>query len=155
MRPLLPFSARSREPRRALPRYKAAGMQFMDAHGTRDVTEFLNVSKDDALAWPAVAHRTYPATVNAHMADTVIPFVEKSLTITHSIIDLFNDRLGLPEGTLAALHRPEEHSGCTARVIRAPPQVGREDKTFLTAHTDFGSLVSGLATSSRPRCPWA
>ncbi|KAI0822435.1 hypothetical protein BC628DRAFT_1389836 [Trametes gibbosa] len=52
--------------------YKAAGMQFMDNNGTRDVTEFLNISKDDALAWPTPFHRTYPSTVNSHM-DSPIP----------------------------------------------------------------------------------
>ena len=38
--------------------YKAAGVQFMDDRGTRDVTEFINVSRDDAMAWTAIAHRT-------------------------------------------------------------------------------------------------
>ncbi|KAI0828140.1 hypothetical protein BC628DRAFT_1364208 [Trametes gibbosa] len=54
--------------------YKAAGMQFMDNNGTRDVTEFLNISKDDALAWPTPFHRTYPSTVNSHMDSVIKPF---------------------------------------------------------------------------------
>ena len=114
----------------------------MDERGTRDVTEFVNVSKDDALAWPAIARRTYPSAVNARMESTIKPFVEKSLAINHFLIDILNDKLGLPKGTLASFHKPEVHSGCTARVIRAPPYVGPEEKLFLTAHTDFGSLVS-------------
>ncbi|PIL36349.1 hypothetical protein GSI_00037 [Ganoderma sinense ZZ0214-1] len=121
--------------------YKGAGVQYMDERGTRDVTEFVNVAKDDALAWPAIARRTYPATVNARMASTIRPFVDKSLAINHFLIDVLNDKLGLPRGVLAGFHRPEAHSGCTARVIRAPPHVGDEEKLFLTAHTDFGSLV--------------
>lgn len=116
-------------------------MQFIDDKGARDVTEFLNIAKDDALAWPTSVHRTYPSTVNARMESTIKPFVQKSLSINHFLIDILNDRLGLPEGTLAAFHKAGEHSGCTARVIRAPPLVDF-DKVFLTAHTDYGSLVS-------------
>ncbi|KAI0686229.1 Clavaminate synthase-like protein [Earliella scabrosa] len=120
--------------------YKAAGVQYMDNNGTRDVTEFLNIAKDDALAWPTPARRTYPSTVNARMESTIKPFVQKSLAINHFLIDVLNDKLGLPKGTLASFHKAEEHSGCTARVIRAPPHVGVDEKVFLTAHTDFGSL---------------
>ena len=122
--------------------YKAAGVQFLDDQGTRDVTEFINVSKDDALAWPGMAHRTYPSTVNARMETTIKPFVEKSLAINNFVISILNEKLGLPKGTLASFHNPWEHSGCVARVIRAPPYPNQDEKTFLTAHTDFGSLVS-------------
>ena len=124
--------------------YKAAGKLFMDDNGTRDVTEFLNVSKDDVLAWPSVAHRTYPTPVTARMESTLKAFVEKSLAVDLLIIGILNDKLGFPQGTLADLHKPEKNSGCMTRIIRAPPQPGREDKTFVTAHTDFGSLVSSL-----------
>ncbi|KAH9936866.1 Clavaminate synthase-like protein [Epithele typhae] len=120
--------------------YKAAGVQFTDDKGTRDVTEFVNISKDDALAWPAVARRTYPSAVNTRMESTIMPFVKKSLAINNHLIGVLNDKLGLPAGTLASLHKVEEFSGCTARFIRAPPYPGSEEKTFLTAHTDFGSL---------------
>ncbi|RPD55161.1 Clavaminate synthase-like protein [Lentinus tigrinus ALCF2SS1-7] len=120
--------------------YRAAGMQFMDERGTPDVTEFINVSKDDALAWPAPVHRTYPSTVEARMESVIKPFVQKSLAINHFLINVLNDKLGLPKGALAALHKADEHSGCTARVIRAPPHEGLQTKLFLTAHTDFGSL---------------
>ena len=116
----------------------------MDERGTRDVTEFLNISKDDALAWPNPVHRTYPATVNARMESVVQPFVRKALTINHFLIDVLNDKLGLPKGTLAAFHQVQKHSGCIARVIRAPPYVGVDEKLFLTAHTDYGSLVSAI-----------
>ncbi|KAL1938601.1 hypothetical protein VTO73DRAFT_11416 [Trametes versicolor] len=120
--------------------YKAAGVQFMDDNGTRDVTEFLNISKDDALAWPTPFHRTYPPTVDARMESTIKPFVRKSLTINHYLIDILNDKLGLPKGTLAAFHKPEEASGCTARCIRTPPHLEQSEKNFLNPHTDFGSL---------------
>ncbi|KAH9848649.1 Clavaminate synthase-like protein [Lenzites betulinus] len=121
--------------------YKAAGMQFMDNNGTRDITEFLNISKDDALAWPIPYHRTYPSTVERSMDSVVKPFVQKSLIINNFLIDVLNDKLGLPEGTLAGLHKPQESSGCTARCIRAPPAKPEQlGKNLLSAHTDFGSL---------------
>ncbi|KAI0751878.1 Clavaminate synthase-like protein [Daedaleopsis nitida] len=120
--------------------YKKAGANIMDSQGTRDVTEFVNVSRDDALAWPASVHRTYPSTINVRMESTVRPFVQKAVAINNTLIDVLNDKLGLPKGTLAAFHKVEEHSGCIARVIRAPPVVGVPEKLFLTAHTDYGSL---------------
>ena len=125
--------------------YRAAGMQFMDERGTPDVTEFINVAKDDALAWPEPVHRTYPSTVNARMEAVIKPFVQKSLAINNFLIDILNDQLGLPKGTLTDLHKVYEQSGCTARVIRSPPHEGLQTKLFLTAHTDFGSLVSRSA----------
>ena len=125
------------------PRYKAAGTNAVDEKGTLDSTEFINVSKDDALAFPSVVHRTYPSPVVARMYSTIRPFVEKSVEVNNTLINALNARLGLPEGTLARLHDPEEHSRCVARVIRAPPKWGPidEEKAYLSAHTDFGSLV--------------
>ncbi|KAI0751882.1 Clavaminate synthase-like protein [Daedaleopsis nitida] len=121
--------------------YKAAGVYLTDESGTRDVTQFLNISKDDALAWPVPTRRTYPHTVNARMESAVKPFVEKSMRINHHLIDVLNDRLGLPKGVLAEFHQAGMHSGCTARVIHTPPFVDDDEKIFLTAHTDFGSLT--------------
>ena len=120
----------------------------MDDKGTKDITEFLNISKDDALAWPTPYHRTYPSTVNARMESTIRPFIEKSLAINHFLIDVLNDKLGLPKGALADLHQVDKASGCTARCIKAPPMVERENKTFLNPHTDFGSLVRSLYVKS-------
>ncbi|KAI0924667.1 hypothetical protein AcW1_006720 [Taiwanofungus camphoratus] len=123
--------------------YKAAGSHAADENGTLDATEFLDVAKDDALAWPEQVHRTYPETVNAYMQSAIKPFVRKSLDVNLTLLAVFNTKLGLPEGTLAGLHIAEEHSECVARVIRAPPQPGGiSEKALLAAHTDFGSLVS-------------
>ncbi|KAH9912908.1 Clavaminate synthase-like protein [Epithele typhae] len=113
---------------------------FEQDKGTRDVPEFVNIFKDDALAWPAVARRMYPSVVNALMQSTITPFVKKSLAINNRIIGVLKDKLGLPGGTLASLHKVEGFSGCIARFLRAPPYLGPE-KTFLTAHTDFGTLL--------------
>lgn len=109
-----------------------------------DATEFLNVSKDDALAFPNVVHRAYPAPVTVAIPTVVGPFVRKSLDINKMIIRIFNDKLGLPEGTLERLHSDEEHSGSEARIIKVPPMPEQvvADTVTLGAHTDFGSLVS-------------
>lgn len=76
------------------------------------------------------------------------PFVRKSLEINNTFLGIFNDKLGLPKGTLEQLHSMEEHSGSEARLIRAPPMPGAAvaGKATLGAHTDFGSLVSGIRT---------
>ena len=60
----------------------------------------MNVAKDDALAWPKIARRTYPAATNARMESTIVPFVCKSLGVNATLLNVFNDRLGLPEGEL-------------------------------------------------------
>ncbi|EPT01048.1 hypothetical protein FOMPIDRAFT_44858 [Fomitopsis schrenkii] len=122
--------------------YKAAGTNAVDEKGNLDSTEFINVSKDDALAFPNVVHRAYPSTVVARMNSTIRPFIEKSVEVNNTLINTLNAELGLPEGTLAQLHNPEEQSRCVARVIRAPPKPGPidEQKAMLSAHTDFGSL---------------
>ena len=103
-------------------RYKAAGTNAVDEKGTLDITEFINVSKDDALAFPAVVHRTYPSSVVARMDSTIRPFVEKSVEINNTLMAVFNARLGLPAGTLAAFHTDAEPSGSEARCIKNPPR---------------------------------
>ena len=145
-------------------RYKAAGATVTDETGAPDNVEFLNISKDDAFAWPITVHRTYPSTVSSRMDAVVRPFIGKALEINHLLIDVLNDRLGLPTGTLAAFHKAEEHSGCISRIIRAPPRSyagNSEEKPFLTAHTDYGSLVGPSCSGERVkssldlRCPVA
>ncbi|KAJ6512521.1 Clavaminate synthase-like protein [Mycena sanguinolenta] len=118
--------------------YKAAATNVVDAKGTLDPTEFINIAKNDAVAWPIPARRSYPSAVNARMESTIIPFIEKSLIINQTILDVFNDKLGLEKGTLANLHHLEEHSECLARCLFSPPIL--DPQTFLNAHTDFGSL---------------
>jgi hypothetical protein len=108
-----------------------------------DNIEFINVSKDDALAYPQVVHLTYPSTINARMENTVAPFVRKSLDVMYVVLNIFNDKLGLPEGTLESLHAMDEHSACEVRCTRSPPLHDKAamDRAMLAAHTDFGSLV--------------
>lgn len=111
-----------------------------------DTVEFINVSKDDALAYPQVVHRTYPSTVAARMENAIAPFVRKALEVNYVVLNIFNEKLGLPQGTLKRLHDIEERSGSEARCIRnPPPQVKTTaESPALGAHTDFGSLVGKL-----------
>ncbi|KIJ66625.1 hypothetical protein HYDPIDRAFT_109724 [Hydnomerulius pinastri MD-312] len=123
--------------------YKKAGANAIDAGGQLlDTVEFINVSKDDALAFPRVAHRTYPVPTTAAIPTAVAPFVRKALEVNYVVLRIFNEKLGLPEGTLERMHDLEEYSGSEARVIRNPPMPGKAaaERAALGAHTDFGSL---------------
>ncbi|KIP06079.1 hypothetical protein PHLGIDRAFT_58502, partial [Phlebiopsis gigantea 11061_1 CR5-6] len=121
--------------------YKAAGANAVDESGLKDTVEFINVSKDDALAYPTAVHRTYPSTVNARMAGTIEPFVSKSLAVNNTILEVFNEKLGLPAGELSRRHTLEDASCSEARCIKNPPaQEMSPERAALGAHTDFGSL---------------
>ncbi|KZV62550.1 Clavaminate synthase-like protein [Peniophora sp. CONT] len=121
--------------------YKAAGANATDATGSPDAIEFINVSRDDAISYPTPTHRTYPSTVNSRMLSTIRPFIKKSTAVNDTIIDVLNDRLGLPKGELAKRHDVREKSGSESRVIKNPAnQTFSQDKAVLGAHTDFGSL---------------
>ncbi|KAI0269391.1 Clavaminate synthase-like protein [Gloeopeniophorella convolvens] len=122
--------------------YKFAGANATDASGALDSVEFINVSKDDALAWPGMVHRKYPPTVENHMDSAVRPFVRKSMEVNDTLMAILNDRLGLPPGALTQRHTPEEPSGSEARCIKKTPASHPEspDKAAIGAHTDFGSL---------------
>lgn len=105
----------------------------------------MNIAKDDVLAYPTVVHRTYPATVNARMARTVRPFHEKSIAVNTTLLAVFNAKLGLPAGALAARHRLEDRSCSESRCIKSVCTAEMsQEKVALTAHTDFGSLVRAL-----------
>src|SRR6266702_2530768 len=102
-------------------RYKFSGSNVTDASGAPDSVEFINVSKDDALAFPAMVHRRYPPTVEERIEGAARPFVRISMEVNQTLMDILNDRLGLPPGCLAKLHTPEEHSGSEARCIKKTP----------------------------------
>ncbi|PBK80054.1 Clavaminate synthase-like protein [Armillaria gallica] len=119
--------------------YKAAGGTAVDASGQEDTIEFINISKDDALAYPSVAHRTYPSTVNERMESTITPFITKSVQVNDMILEIFNNKLGLPKGTLIKLHSKDEYSGSEARMTKNASGYA-PDRMAIGAHTDFGSL---------------
>ncbi|KZT10019.1 Clavaminate synthase-like protein [Laetiporus sulphureus 93-53] len=124
--------------------YKAAGYHTADEHGTLDATEFLDIAKDDVLAYPTPVHRTYPPLVADAFPSIIIPFVQKSLVVNHTLLGVLGAKLGMAPGVIEALHKTEERSGCVARVIRTPSKEGApevlEEQALLGAHTDFGSL---------------
>ncbi|KAJ7982940.1 hypothetical protein DFH06DRAFT_712899 [Mycena polygramma] len=120
--------------------YKAAGASPVDATGQPDTAEFINIAKDDALAWPQQARRAYPPTVNARMTDSIVPFVKKSMEVNDILLQIFNDRLGLPPDALKKRHTVAEYSGSETRVIKSLAPPNSPLKVALGAHTDFGSL---------------
>ncbi|KAL5536523.1 hypothetical protein ACEPAF_345 [Sanghuangporus sanghuang] len=126
--------------------YKAAGANATDEYGNLDTVEFINISKNDALAFPKVFHRTYPSTVNDRMESTIKPFIMKALEVNTTILTVFEKKLVLPAGALLKLHKNEDLSGCEARCIRNPPKstsdisASANPKVAIGAHTDFGSL---------------
>ncbi|KAF8638394.1 hypothetical protein AX17_002237 [Amanita inopinata Kibby_2008] len=119
--------------------YKAAGANAVDKTGELDTVEFINVAKDDALAWPNKARREYPQPVNARMESTITPFVRKSMEVNNTLLEVFNERLGLPPGELLKRHTIEEFSGSEARVIKNPANQN-VNKQAIGSHTDFGTL---------------
>jgi len=122
--------------------YKCAGAVATDEQGTPDTIESMNISRDDAIAWPTVAHRTYPSTVNAHMESTIAPFIHKSIEVNNTLLDALNDKLGLPKGTLVSKHLVEEHTSSEVRFIRAPKnQHLSKVKISLDAHSDYGTIT--------------
>lgn len=86
------------------------------------------------------------------MESTIVPFVRKSLAVNTTLLNIFNDRLGLPEGALAQKHTMEEFSGSEARCIKSSPRPEgmSEEQRAIGAHTDFGSLVCGVLNFEIP-----
>jgi isopenicillin N synthase-like dioxygenase len=122
--------------------YKAKGANAVDPTGKPDNTEFLNIAKDDAIAWPQQARRGYPSTANARMESTITPFVRKSMEVNYTLFQIFEEKLGLPAGALVERHSLEEFSGSEARIIRTSPSPSSKESIMgIGAHTDFGSLV--------------
>ena len=74
------------------------------------------------------------------MASTIVPFVRQSLKVNNTILEIFNDKLGLPAGSLLERHLMEEYSGSEARITKNGPTTNTT-KVAIGSHTDFGSLV--------------
>ncbi|GAA5873799.1 hypothetical protein JCM8547_005949 [Rhodosporidiobolus lusitaniae] len=130
--------------------YKRAGANNVDAKGNLDTIQFINVAKDDALAYPEVRQRTYPRTVVERM-DTVTNFVRSSDNVLQKLMSVLEPRIGLPAGTFAKLHKEGDISGSESRCILKPAPGGKgyipegvgEDgnpAAAIGAHTDFGSF---------------
>ena len=74
------------------------------------------------------------------MASTIVPFVRRSLEVNNTILEIFNDKLSLPAGSLLERHLMEEFSGSEARITKNGPTTNTT-KVAIGSHTDFGSLV--------------
>jgi isopenicillin N synthase-like dioxygenase len=74
------------------------------------------------------------------MESTIKLFVRKSLDVNNTILQIFEEKLGLPPGALMERHKLEEFSGSKTRVIKTPPSP-LEKGQLIGSHTDFGSLV--------------
>jgi isopenicillin N synthase-like dioxygenase len=72
------------------------------------------------------------------MKPVIVPFVEKCEDISKTMVSIFNDKLGLPKGTLEKFHT-EEYSASETRTIRAPANLN-PNKLAVGGHTDFGSI---------------
>jgi isopenicillin N synthase-like dioxygenase len=131
--------------------YKRAGGANVDAKGNLDTVEFMNIAKDDALAYPEPRQRTYPEAVNRNM-HTITEFVDKSDKVLKQLIAVLEPRVGVKPGTLQKLHAngPPHLSGSEARLIYKPftgapgalkEGTGEDGKpaAAIGSHTDFGS----------------
>ncbi|CEQ41406.1 SPOSA6832_03107 [Sporobolomyces salmonicolor] len=132
--------------------YKRGGSTNVDAKGNVDTIQFINVAKDDALAYPEVRQRTYPTTV----VERIFAVPDDCL---QTLMAALEPRIGLPKGTLAALHKEGDISGSESRCILKPapgdkgylPEGVGEDgnpSAALGAHTDFGSRSWLIAAPS-------
>ncbi|KAM0664389.1 hypothetical protein ACQRIU_006971 [Beauveria bassiana] len=99
--------------------YKHMGAAVADKLGNLDRNEFYNVSKDDIFGigrrWPA------PTLLDSRRG-LVKSFMSSANVVVGLVLQLLNDHLGLPQGTLQSIHRPESQSGDHVRFIKAPPQ---------------------------------
>lgn len=67
--------------------------------------------------------------------------MSSAYSIVSLVLDLLNDHLQLPSGTLQSMHRLQGQGGDQVRFIKAPPQP-QDDRTIaLGEHTDFGSVT--------------
>ncbi|KAI0031250.1 Clavaminate synthase-like protein [Vararia minispora EC-137] len=122
--------------------YKCAGAVATDEDGTPDSIESINISRDDALAWPQIVHRTYPTAVNNRMESTIMPFIRKSIEINNVLLEALERKLELPRGILASKHSAEEHTSSEVRAIKAPKNQHLSNiKVSLDAHSDYGTIT--------------
>lgn len=118
--------------------YKGFGAGIVDKQGNKDRNEFYNISKDDIFEvsdpLPAPDVLTQPRPL-------IKSWMQQCHAIVTLILDLLNDRLGLPPGILASMHRLHARSADQLRWVLAPPQPSDDRKTAMGEHTDFGSVT--------------
>ncbi|OJD34944.1 clavaminate synthase-like protein [Diplodia corticola] len=119
--------------------YKGYGAGIIDKDGTKDRNEFYNISKDDILGRSATPLPA-PSMLRPHRP-LLSSFMRGSHSLVNLILRILDARLGLPSGTLPALHRLTAPSCDQVRFVRAPPQPRDDARVALGEHTDFGSVT--------------
>lgn len=118
--------------------YKGYGANVVDRQGNLDRNEFYNVSKDDIMG---LSDKVPAPVCLESRRDLFRDFMTEAHGLVVLVLELLNDHLGLPEGTLQNLHRLQGRSGDQIRFIKAPPQPIDDRKVALGEHTDFGSVT--------------
>ncbi|KAJ5246327.1 hypothetical protein N7468_001310 [Penicillium chermesinum] len=118
--------------------YKGQGASIVDKAGNLDRNEFYNASKDDILG---ISDPLPGPAVVQNSRGLLKSFMGGAHSIVTLLLNVLNDKLGLPEDTLANLHRQQAVSGDQVRWIKAPPQPVDDRRTALGQHTDFGSVT--------------
>lgn len=123
--------------------HKRNGRWATDETGSPDNIEFMDIAKDDILAWPKRILRSYPHTVNdLTIESTLKPYLLKSLDLCFTAFNIFDDKLGLPAGRLVQNHTGDNISRSEIRCIRCLPRPEvPAHKLSLGVHTDFGSMT--------------
>jgi isopenicillin N synthase-like dioxygenase len=127
--------------------YKRSGAMFVDDKGTKDHSEFYNVSKDDVLGIRQPGTEDNAQATTEHNPQVVRDRFEELKTfmkschrVIYTITASLGKSLGLPSGLLESLHELDQPSVDQARVTCAPPIKPAETIT-LGEHTDFGSVT--------------
>ena len=99
--------------------YKKSGAQYVDEKGTKDQSEFYNISKDDILRVGDKAPLQHPQPVNERREE-VEDFMRSCHKVVTVIARALSEQLGLGPDTLPELHRLSRTGGDQARVTHAP-----------------------------------
>ena len=100
--------------------YKRSGAQYIDEKGTKDQSEFYNVSKDDILRVGDNPPLQHPQPVNDKRKD-LEEFMRSSHAVVSTVARALSEQLGLRPNALPELHRLDRTGGDQARVTHAPP----------------------------------
>ena len=100
--------------------YKRSGAQYVDEKGTKDQSEFYNVSKDDILRVGDNAPLQHPQPINERRND-LEKFMRSSHAVVTTVARALSEQLGLGPDALPELHRLDRTGGDQARVTHAPP----------------------------------
>lgn len=121
--------------------YKGYGAGVIDKKGTRDRTEFWNLSKDDFCDFDTERIKNPEILKREDSRAVVKGFMEGGHAVVTLILGKLNQKLGLPGRTLQDLHRLHAKSGDQVRWVKSPPQPLDDRRTALGEHTDFGSVT--------------